>query len=161
MLKIGVEPAIAVLPGRCYQNLAMPPCSFTNQEFHFQRVAMDILGPLPETERGNRYSLVIADYFTKWTEAFPMSNMEAHTVAKLFVYNFVCRFGAPDYLHTDQGCNFESNLFSEICKLLGVSNTRTTPYHPQSDGLVERFNHTLLNMLSIATQDQERDYPSS
>ena len=67
-------------------------------------------------------------------------------------YNFVCRFGAPDYLHTDQGRNFESNLFSEICKLLGVSKTRTTPYHPQSDGLVERFNHTLLNMLSIAAQ---------
>ena len=123
-----------------------------------QRVAMDILGPLPETERGNRYILVIADYFTKWTEAFPMSNMEAHTVAKLFVYNFVCRFGAPDYLHTDQGRNFESNLFSEICKLLGVSKTRTTPYHPQSDGLVERFNHTLLNMLSIAAQDQECDW---
>ena len=123
-----------------------------------QRVAMDILGPLPETERGNRYILVIADYCTKWTEAFPMSNMEAHTVAKLFVYNFVCRFGAPDYLHTDQGRNFESNLFSEICKLLGVSKTRTTPYHPQSDGLVERFNHTLLNMLSIAAQDQERDW---
>ena len=95
-----------------------------------QRVAMDILGPLPETERGNRYILVITDYFTKWTEAFPMSNMEAHTVAKLFVYNFVCRFGAPDYLHTDEGRNFESNLFSEICKLLGVSKTRTTPYHP-------------------------------
>ena len=49
---------------------------------------MDILGPLPETERGNRYVLVIADNFTKWTEAFPMSNMEAHTVAELFVYNF-------------------------------------------------------------------------
>ena len=73
-----------------------------------QRVAMDILGPLPETERSNRYVLVIADYFTKWTEAFPMSNMEAHTVAELFVCNFFCCFGAPDYLHTDQGRNFES-----------------------------------------------------
>ena len=119
---------------------------------------MDILGPLPETERSNRYILVIADYFTKWTEAFPMSNMEAHTVAELFVYNFVCRFGAPDYLHTDQGRNFESILLSEICKLLGVVKTRTTPYHPQSDGLVERFNHTLLNMLSIAAQDRECDW---
>ena len=55
-----------------------------------QQVAMDILGPLPEMERGNRYVLVIADYFTKWTEGFPMSNMEAHTVAELFVYNFAC-----------------------------------------------------------------------
>ena len=99
-----------------------------------QRVAMDFLGPLPETERGNWHVLMIADYFTKWTEAFPMSNMEAHTVAELFVYNFVCHFGAPDYLHTDQGRNFESTLLSEICKLLRV--VKSTPYHPQSDGLV-------------------------
>ena len=123
-----------------------------------QRVAMDILGPLPETERGNRYVLVIADYFTKWTEAFPMSNMEAHTVAGLFVYKFVRHFGGPDYLHTDQGRNFESNLFSEICKLFGVSKTRTTPYHPQSNGLLQRFNLTLLNMLSMTAQDRERDW---
>ena len=90
---------------------------------------MDILGPLPGTERGNRYILEIADYFTKWTEAFPVSNMEAHTGAELFVYNFVCRFGALDYLHTDQGLNFDSKLLSEICKLLGVVKNRTTPYH--------------------------------
>ena len=87
-----------------------------------------------------------------------MSNMEVHTVAELFVYNFVCRFGTPDYFYTDQGRNFESILLSEICKLLGVVKTRTIPYHPQSDRLVERFNHTLLNMLSIAAQDQERDW---
>ena len=84
-----------------------------------QRVAMDILGPLAETERGSKYVLVIAEYFTKWTEAFPMPNMEAHTVANLLVYHFICRFGAPDYLHTDQGRNFESSLMTGICKLLG------------------------------------------
>ena len=123
-----------------------------------QRVAMDILAPLPETERGNKYVLVIAEYFTKWTEAFPMPNMEAHTVANLLVYHFICRFGAPDYLHTDQGRNFESSLMTEICKLLGVSKTRTSPYHPQSDGLVERFNRTLLNMLSVVAKDNERDW---
>ena len=75
---------------------------------------MDILGPLPETERGNRYVLVITDCFTKWKEAFSMSYMEAHTVAELFVYNFFCRFVAPDYLHADQGRNFESTLLSKI-----------------------------------------------
>ena len=119
---------------------------------------MDILGPLPVSEKGHKYILVISDYFTKWTEAYPMPNMEASTVASLFVHNFVCRFGAPDFLHTDQGRNFESTLMSEICKLLGVIKTRTTPYHPQSDGLVERFNHTLLNMLSIVAKDQEQDW---
>ena len=115
-----------------------------------QRVAMDILGPLPVTACANKYILVIGDYFTKWTEAFPMKDMEATTIAKIFVDQFVCRFGVPEYLHTDQGRNFESNLIKELCQILGVHKTRTTPYHPQSDGMVERFNRTVLNMLSIA-----------
>ena len=106
-----------------------------------QRVSMDILGPLPETKRQNRYILVIGDYFTKWMEALPMSNMEAQTVARLFVNHFVTRFGSPEYLHTDQGRNFESTLVKEVCMILGIEKTRTTPYHPQS---VERFNRTLL-----------------
>ena len=117
---------------------------------------MDIFEPLPGTERGNWYVLVIAEYFTKWKEGFPMSYMEAHTVAELTI--LVCCFGAPDYLHTDQGRNFESTLLTEICKLIGVVKTRTTPYHPQSNRLVERFNHMLLNMLSIAAQDRERNW---
>ena len=120
-----------------------------------QRVSMDILGPLPETKRQNRYILVIGDYFTKWMEALPMSNMEAQTVARLFVNHFVTRFGSPEYLHTDQGRNFESTLVKEVCKILGIEKTRTTPYHPQSNGMVERFNRTLLNMLSTISQEEE------
>ena len=130
------------------------PLHLYQPEVPLQRVAIDILGPLSETERGNQYVLVIADYFTKWTEAFPMSYMEAHTVACVQL----CHFKAPDYLHNDQGRNFESNLFSEICELLRALKARTKPYHTQSDRLVEQFNHTLLNMLSVATQDRERDW---
>ena len=123
-----------------------------------QRVAMDILGPLPLTDRGNKYVLVVGDYFTKWVEAYAMPNMEAGTVAELFVSRFVCQFGVPDVLHTDQGRNFESALLKEVCQLLGVVKTRTTPYHPQSDGLVQRFNRTLLNLLSMAASENERDW---
>jgi hypothetical protein len=86
----------------------------------FQRVAMDILGPLPLTDRGNKYILVLGDYFTKWVESYPIPNMEAKTIANVFVSHFVSRFGAPDVLHTDQGRNFESALFKEVCLLLGV-----------------------------------------
>ena len=124
----------------------------------FQRVAMDILGPLPLTDRGNKYILVLGDYFTKWVESFPIPNMEAKTIANMFVGHFVSRFGAPDVLHTDQGRNFESALFKEVCLLLGVHKTRTTPYHPQSDGLVERFNRTLLDLLSIAAREDEQNW---
>ena len=123
-----------------------------------QRVTMDILGPLPVTARENKYVLVVGDYFTKWVEAYPMPNMEAKTVAELFVNQFIARFGVPDILHTDQGRNFESVLMKETCQLLEVQKTRTSPYHPQSDGLIERFNHTLLNMLSIAAAKNERDW---
>ncbi len=123
-----------------------------------QRVAMDIMGPFPETARRNKYILVIGDYFTKWMEAYPMENMEAVTVARIFVNEFVSRYGAPEFLHTDQGRNFESNLMKEVCQVLGIMKTRTTPFHPQSDGLVERFNRTLLQMLSTAVIDHEEDW---
>ncbi len=126
--------------------------------FPLQRVAMDVLGPLPQTLSGNKYILVIGDYFTKWMEAFPMPNMEAITVAELLVNSFICRFGTPDQLHTDQGRNFEAKVIKEVCQLLGITKTRTTPYHPQSDGLVERFNRTLLNLLSMAASDNERNW---
>ena len=126
-----------------------------------QRIEMGILGPLPETEQQNKYILVVSDYFTKWTESYPMKNMEAKTIEEQLVSSFICRYGVPYYTHTDQGKNFESSLISEICQLLGMTKTRTTPYHPQSDGLVERFNRTLLNMLSIFCQDNERTGISS
>ena len=75
---------------------------------------MDILGPLPETPRSNCYILVIGDYFTKWKEAFPLKDTEAVTVARVFVNEFICRFGVPDSLHTDQGKNFEAKIIKEI-----------------------------------------------
>ena len=125
-----------------------------------ERVAMDIMGPLPKTDRGNVYILVIGDYFTKWVEAFALPNQEAETVAKIFVEEFVCRFGVPKELHTDQGSNFESNLMKEVCKLLGVKKTRTCPYHPKGDGFVERFNRTLITMVTSALEPErhQRDW---
>ena len=121
-----------------------------------ERVAMDILGPLPETDRGNRYVLVVGDYFTKWIEAYPLPNQEANTIARVLVEQFICRYGVPKELHSDQGRNFESNLMMEVCKLLGVKKTRTCPYHPRGDGFVERFNRTLTTMLTTML-DPERN----
>ena len=123
-----------------------------------QRVAMDILGPLPVTPRLNKYVLVLGDYFTKWTEAFAIPDMETATVARVFVDEFVSRFGAPTHLHTDQGRSFESSLIRELCQLLGIVKTRTTPYHPQSDGMIERFNRTLLSMLRMAAVEDESNW---
>lgn len=114
------------------------PCATYVVGSPLERVAIDILGPLPVTEDGNKYILVAMDYFTRWLEAYPLLNQKAETVAKVLVEQFVSRFGAPIELHSDQGRNFESKVFSEICKLLGIKKTRTTPLHPQSDGMVQR-----------------------
>eukprot|EP00731_Ephydatia_muelleri_P036502 Em0266g5a len=94
------------------------PMQLDPVERPLQRVAMDILGPLPETEKGNKYILVIGDYFTKWKEAYPLPNMEAMTVARHLVSEFMCRFGVPEQLHSDQGRNFESGVIKGICELL-------------------------------------------
>ena len=125
-----------------------------------ERVAMDLMGPLPTTHDGNRYILVIGDYWTKWMEAYPLPNIEATTVATAFVQEFVCRYGAPLELHTDQGSNFESAVFQQMCETLGIHKTRTTAYNPKSDGLIERFNKTLIDMVAslLDPQKHQRDW---
>lgn len=124
----------------------------------FEKVAMDIVGPLPKTQNGNVFILVISDYFTRWVEAFPIKDQTAYTVADVFVTEFICRYGVPLQIHTDQGPDFMSHLFREMCKLLQIDQTRTTPYHPQSDGLVERFNRTLQQMLVSFVDETRKDW---
>uniref|UniRef100_A0A674P0I3 Gypsy retrotransposon integrase-like protein 1 n=1 Tax=Takifugu rubripes TaxID=31033 RepID=A0A674P0I3_TAKRU len=123
-----------------------------------ERVGVDILGPFPTTDQGNRYVLVAMDYFTKWPEAYAVPDQSASTTAEHLVNEMFCRFRVPEELHSDQGRNFEAKVFSEVCRRLGIKKTRTTPLHPQSDGLVERFNHTLATQLAILTSRQQRDW---
>ncbi|XP_028299789.1 uncharacterized protein LOC114461699 [Gouania willdenowi] len=117
-----------------------------------ERIAVDLMGPLNETERHNRFILVVQDYFSKWVEAYPVPNELATTVAEKIVSEWVCRYGAPRALHSDQGSNFESAVFRGMCELLGIEKTRTTPFHPQSDGQVERFNATLQKALATMSE---------
>ena len=98
--------------------------------------------------------------FTRWTEAYPIPNQEATTVAGKRSDEFFFRFSPAEQLHSDQDRNFESDVIAEVCRLLGVVKTRTTPYHPQSDGLIERFNRTLLYMLATAARERPFDWES-
>ena len=84
---------------------------------------MDIMGPQPLSNGNNRYVLVIQDYFSKWVEAYPLPDQDAETVAQVFVEQFVSHWGVPMQIHTDQGSNFESKLFHELCNLLGIDKT--------------------------------------
>jgi hypothetical protein len=93
----------------------------------FERVAVEIAGPFPESDRGNRYLLIAMDYFTKWPEVYAIPNQEVTTVADDLVNYFFCRFSVPMELHRDQGRIFESRLVREVLERLGVRKTRATP----------------------------------
>ena len=124
----------------------------------WDRIAMDILDVCDPTPEGFRYILVIADYFSKWTEAFPMKNKCADTVADILVENIILRFGMPLVIHSDQGREFENGLMKSLCALLGCTKTRTAPYHPESDGMIERVNRTCLMMLSMFVNDRRDNW---
>jgi hypothetical protein len=134
------------------------PLGMTTSGTPWQRVAVDVMGPLPTTARGNRYVLVAQDYFTKWPEAFPMAEQSSSTVARLLVEDVFARYGCPVELHTDQGSNFESQLCQLVWERFNIKKTRTTPYHPESDGMVERLNRTLKEMLRKFCHKHQADW---
>ena len=141
-------------PGR--QNRAPLGTLSVGEPFTFW--AMDYMGPLPETCRGNKHLLVAVDHFTKWCEVFPTKDQKASTVAPLLISKIFSRFGPPVVLHSDQGRNFESVLMHEICDAMGITKTRTTAYHPQGDGQTERQNRTLQKMLSSFVSSRQDDW---
>lgn len=123
------------------------------------RVHIDLLGPLPTTRRNNKYVLMIMDQFTKWLECFPLPNQsETETVAKTTVDRFISRFGCPLEIHTDQGKNVDGNLMRRLCDLLQITKTRTTPYHPASNGQVERANITILQAIRCFLSKSQADW---
>ena len=123
----------------------------------FKRVAMDIVGPLQRSRSGNRYVLVMCDYATRYPEAVPMKTIDAECIAEELVKIF-SSVGIPEEILTDQGSNFQSQLLRELYRLLHINALRTSPYHPQSDGLVERFNQTLKGMLRKVATEEGKDW---
>ena len=124
----------------------------------FERVVIDIIGQLPKTDRGNRYILTVVDNFTKHVEAYALADQEATIVARMFLNEFVSWYGVPYVLNTDQGANFKSNLFIELSQILNIKKTRSSPYHPQCDGQVERMNHTINDLLKLNVRDASNNW---
>ena len=123
----------------------------------WDRVGVDIV-QLPKSRRGNQYAIMFCDYLTKWPEVFPTKDQTALTVAQLLVREVIPRHGIPRQLLSDRGSVFLSKLMMEIYKLLGVKKVNTTAYHPQCDGVVERFNRSLIDMLSKTVQTHGQDW---
>ncbi|KAI5733986.1 hypothetical protein M8J77_001075 [Diaphorina citri] len=119
-----------------------PLAHFLVPDERFARVHIDIVGPLPPS-KGCVYMLTCVDRYTRWLEAYPLPDQTAETVAQAFFNGWISRFGTPQYLVTDQGRNFMSALFKEVSALLGIELKNTTAYHPQCNGLIERYHRTL------------------
>ena len=124
----------------------------------WERIGIDVTGPHPTSSRGNVYILTIIDHFTKWVELLPMRNQEATTVAKLLFDRVICVHGCPLQILTDQGTNFESTLFQELCKLMSIDKVRTSTYKPSTNGNIERFHGTMHSMLAKFISDNQRDW---
>ena len=123
----------------------------------FIRAAMDFVGPLPHSSSGNHFILVLCDYATRYPETIPLRTTDADCIVKELVKIFAC-VGVPDEIFTEQGTNFTSQLLQEVYSLIKVKPIRTTPYHPQTDGLVECFNATLKSMLWKAASTDGKNW---
>jgi len=136
-------------PARLRQRITLAP---------FERWAVDITFPGTTTRNGNNCLLVMGDYFTKWIEVHALPDHKAETVAKKLIEEVVCRFGVPRELHSDQGTEFENRLIHEMAQVLQMKKTRTNPYHPASDGMIERVNSSIKTMLKCMVDKNPYDW---
>ena len=109
----------------------------------FQVISMDFKGPLTETKNGNKYILAFFDLFSKYCECVALPSTEAELVARCFYERIISRWGMPRSVHSDQGSNFVGKIMTELCEILGIKKTKTSPFHPEGNGQIERFNSTL------------------
>ena len=124
----------------------------------FIRVAVDLIGPIePASEAGHRYILTLVDYATRYPEAVPLKRIDTETVAEAVV-DIYSRLGVPEEILSDQGTQFISDWMKEVCRLLGVTQSTTTPYHPMCNGLVEKFNGTLKKMLKRLCNEKPKQW---
>jgi hypothetical protein len=124
----------------------------------FQLLSIDIVGPLPITKRGNRYLLVMIEHMNSLPEAVPLSHITMGKVVLAFMDTIICRYGPPEKILSDLGKQFISNLMAEVCTRIGIEQVFTSPYHPQANGMVERFNGTLKRMLAKMISQQQEDW---
>ena len=124
----------------------------------FELVCIDLLGPFKKTVRGNKYVLVCVDNFTNWVEAAPLRTIEAEEVCDTFIKIIVLQHGCPLNVLTDQGTQFTSNLFKQLCTKLKTNKLQTSAYHPQTNGKAEKFNSFLVNSLSLVSKEDQSDW---
>ncbi|GBL79494.1 Gypsy retrotransposon integrase-like protein 1, partial [Araneus ventricosus] len=126
-------------------------------DFPFQKCALDAVGPLVTSTFGNKFIIVISDYFTRYAEAYPVPNIQSSTVARVLL-DFISRHGVMETLYSDRGSNFLSEAMMEVYQRLGISKRHTLSFNPQGNGLVERLNKTLIDTLSHLVSETQEDW---
>ncbi|MCO5563707.1 hypothetical protein L7F22_017354 [Adiantum nelumboides] len=113
----------------------------------FEKWGIDAMGPLPRTANGKLYILVAIDYMTRWVEAQSVAKVNEKTVSKFVYTHICCRFGTPLEIVSDNGPGFRRGLLIEVCEELKISHRHSTPYYPQSNGLVEKANGIIAGII--------------
>lgn len=142
-----VESCVTCQEASMTRPYANGPVSRMKVCYPFERVGIDVLGPLPVTSNGNRYIVMLVDHGSKWPEAFAVDKVNATVIANLLYSHVVCRYGAPCELLSDRGSNFLSRVVTKFCTLFDIKPVHTTAYHPQTNGLVERMNGTIVKTI--------------
>lgn len=124
----------------------------------FHITALDIQGPFKTSNAGNKYIVVFSDYLTRWPEAFPVANISSEVIADLLYNNIICRYGPPHILITDRGSNLIGELMTNLSRMFGIQRNLTSSYHPQSDGVVERFNGVLSSMMAAYVDSNQLNW---
>ena len=161
----GVLEDVKLLINRCEQcqKRAKPPNTHRHSlveltpSYLLHHIAIDFMGPLL-LSNGNQHILLICDHFSKWYEAIPLPDQTASTTATALLENWICRFGCPHSIHSDQGRNFELKLVKSLNQALQISKTRTTDFRPQSNAVVERMKRTLQSMLTKGINDEQSNW---
>ena len=124
----------------------------------FYQVGIDIVGPLPRTLTGKRYIVVAVDHFTKWVEARALHDATAQSIVPFIYEEIICRHGVPEVLSSDRGSEFVNELVTALASVYKIKLIRTTAYHPQGNGQVERVNKTIKQILKKITPKDPGDW---
>ena len=124
----------------------------------FHQIGIDFVGPLPTTTKGNKYIIVAMDYLTKWPEARPVPVATAEQVSNFLYDEIISRHGCPAKILSDRGTHFKNQMIHHLLQKFQINQLFSTPYHPQTNGLVERFNRTLCESLAKLTHEHKEDW---